>query len=642
MVTGSNIQRLTRNVQRSSESWGGRFFIERWEFPVERWALMAKPILIYDGECRFCCRWIEAWKVITGDRVEYATSQEAGARFPQIAQEEFSGAVQWVGADGSRCAGAKAVFSALATSTWYGRAALDLCRAPVFAGTVEAAYRMVARNREFFSLLTRWLWGNDVRPPTYAMSSWVFLRVLGGIYLVAFLSFGVQIDGLIGSKGILPAGDFFAAAGRYAGNGAFWQWPSVLWWTGAGDAALHGWCWAGVVVAALLMVGIAPGACLIFLWADYLSLTIAGQDFYQFQWDILLLEAGFLAIFLTPWVWWSKKAAVPPRSGHFLLIWLLFRFLFSSGMVKLTSGDPSWTNGTALDFHYFTQPLPTPLAWYAQQLPGWFQSLSVKGMFFAELVLPFFLFLPRRPRLCGAGGIAALQVMILLTGNYGFFNLLTLALCLLAVDDVVWGKLAERKRIRLAQNFLPGWLLRPVAGVLFAVSLVPLTSAFRQPWGILAPLGEIYAAVAPFRSMNGYGLFAVMTKERKEILVQGSDDGRNWKTYVFRYKPGDPRRAPPWVAPYMPRLDWQMWFAALGSAEQNPWFERFMLRLLEGSPPVLNLLESDPFVGGKPRYVRALADDYTFTTVEEARQTGNWWKTEPAAIYFLEASLKGE
>ena len=602
----------------------------------------AKPLLTYDSECRFCCRWIEACKAVTGNRVDYECSQTTRPRFPQIAPQEFIRSVQWVGVDGSICSGAKAVFSALATATWLGRMALVLYRrVPVFARAAEVAYAGVAAHRGFFSALTRILWGADVRPPTYAVSSWVFLRLLGGIFLVAFLSFDAQIDGLVGTKGILPAADFFQVVGHAAGSASFRECPSLLWLTGAGDAALHGWCWAGVFSSVLLMGGIAPAANLVFLWAVYLSLSLAGQEFYQFQWDILLLETGFLAIFIAPWKWWTNKAHPPSRVAHFLLIWLLFRLLFESGLVKLTSGDPTWASGTALDYHYFTQPLPTPVAWFAQQLPEWFQWLSVKATLVIELALPFLLFFPRRLRLLGAGGIAFLQALIAMTGNYGIFNLLTLSLCLLAADDVVWGRFADRMMAGRRQRFLPSWIIGPVAAAVFLLSLVPLAFAFRRPVPWIGPLVRVYETVLPFRTINGYGLFAAMTTERREIILQGSDDGANWKTYGFRFKPGPVRLAPPWVAPYMPRLDWQLWFAALAGAERTPWFEKFLLRLLQGSPPVLDLLGDAPtFSGGCPRYVRALTDGYTFTTMAERKKTGAWWNAKPLAIYFPEVSLE--
>ncbi len=593
-----------------------------------------RPVLIYDGECRFCCRWIERWRMMTGDRVDYQPSQKLAGKYAGISEEELAEAVQWVGVEGERLSGAEAVMAALATNTWLGRSMLAAYRrTQPFAILANAAYAFVARHRGLFSRLTFLLWGDDVRPPTYATSTYWFLRGLGAIYLIAFLSFWWQAAGLLGERGIAPASHFFQRAGEVLGPEGFWQLPSLCWWASS-DTALNIWCGIGVLASLSLLAGFAPLACLSILWAVYLSLTVAGQVFYQFQWDILLLEAGFLAIFAAPLAWKLRPAA-PPRVAHFLLLWLLFRLMFASGVVKLSSGDASWADGSALTFHYFTQPLPTPPAWYAQQLPAWWQWLSVKVMFFIELILPFFLFAPRRLRLLAAGGMAFLQVLIALTGNYSFFNLLTLALCLLAVDDAVW----QRRRNGPAR-FLPRTFLQPVAAGLVVLSLVPLAGAFRRLLPLPSVLVDTYEAVAPFRTVNGYGLFAVMTKERPEIIVQGSEDGLVWKTYTFRYKPGDVHRAPPWIAPYMPRLDWQMWFAALGSVEGNPWFVNFLQRLLEGSPEVVALLEDNPFPHKPPRFVRALTDDYVFTTSAEAAQTGDWWKAEPAGVYCGELSLR--
>jgi lipase maturation factor 1 len=602
------------------------------------------PTLIYDGDCKFCARWVERWRVTTGDRVRYISSQEAAEEFPEIAAQEANEAVQWVGADGERLSGAAAVFAALATAPAGGRTLLSLYdEKPWFARGADTAYRTVARNRIFFSRVTRLLWGADVRVPTFGVSTWLFLRLIGVVYLLAFVSYWVQLPGLNGAKGILPAAEFFDRVREILGNAGFLQFPSVC-WLGAGDPALYSWCAAGILAAIVLIVGFMPLPCLIFLWFDYLSLTVAGQLFYQYQWDVLLLEAGFMSIFLAPLVLRLGTAANPPRAARFLIVWLLFRLIFASGVVKLTSGDPAWANGSALEYHYFTQPLPTPLAWFAQQLPASWQSVSLWTMFAIELVLPFFLFGPRRVRLFATGAIAMLQLLIALTGNYGFFNLLTLVLCLICMDDAVWRQLRPakwplaRERHRPAR-FLPRKLVFAATLAIVLLSLVPLAAAFRRPMPVLAPLAIVYEAVTPFRTINGYGLFAVMTKERKEILVQGSEDGVTWKAYTFRFKPGDPRRAPPWVAPYMPRLDWQMWFVALGTAEQNPWFLRFLERLLEGSSTVSDLLEQNPFENNPPRFLRALSDRYTFTTITEGRRTGLWWNVEPAATYFPAVSL---
>ncbi len=604
---------------------------------------MEKPVLIFDGTCGFCRRWIARWQAVTGDRVEYAASQELNGRFPEFSAEDFSRAVCWAGPDGERFTGARAVFASLAADSPVAGILLRLhLRSRPFAAAADAVYGFISRHRSMFSALTAIGWGHDVRPPTYALSTRWFLRGIAAVYLIAFVSFTVQARGLVGESGILPAQAFFARAGAALGPEGFWLLPSACWW-GASDAVLCGLGIAGAAVAALVLAGFVPMAGLIFLWGAYLSLSIAGQDFYRFQWDLLLLEAGFLSLFLAP-LGWRLRAGNPPRISRFLVVWLLFRLMFCSGVVKLTSGDPAWSDGSALEFHYFTQPLPTPLAWFAAQLPDWWQFFSVKVMFLAELMLPFLLFGPRHPRLAAAAGIVLLQILIAAAGNYGFFNLLTMVLCLLAVDDAVWRRWfpsAGSAQSTPSAKFLPRWALIPAGAAFFLLSLVPSAGAFRHPMPWMAPLAEIYDTVAPFRTINGYGLFAVMTTERREIIVQGSEDGFDWKTYTFRFKPGDPRRAPPWVAPYMPRLDWQMWFAALGSPENNPWFAAFLQRLGEGSPSVLGLLEKNPFPGRPPRFLRALSDRYTFTTAPEARVTGDWWNTEPAAIYYPEVSTGG-
>ena len=409
----------------------------------------------------------------------------------------------------------------------------------------------------------------------YAVSGRVFLRLLGFIYLLAFASYWVQLGGLIGERGILPAGGVFQqgerdprrrgvlAVSKCILDGG-WRHGSLRMVRRRNRRVGNLDAWLRAVAVPRFLVGRLP-------FAD----ASRDRSFTSFNGIFCCSRRDFLAIFLSPLNLRLRRAGNPPRPARFLLIWLLFRLVFASGVVKLSSGDPAWLNGTALDYHYFTQPLPTPVAWFAQQLPGWWQVMSVRVMFFVELVSSVFSLRPQALRLVAAGGIAALQVLIALTGNYGFFNLLTLALCLLAVDDAVWSKWAPEgcgpRGIPADQaRFLAKPFLLAVAVVIFLLSLVPLAASFRRPIPVLAPLMLAYQSVAPFRTINGYGLFAVMTKERREIVVQGSDDGVTWRTYAFRFKPGDPRRAPGWVAPYMPRLDWQMWFAALGSVEREP------------------------------------------------------------------------
>ena len=405
-------------------------------------------------------------------------------------------------------------------------------------------------------------------------------------------------------------------------------------------------CGAGVVLSLLLALQIAPLFCLILLWVLYLSLSVAGQVFMNFQWDYLLLEVGFLSIFLAPFRLFPSRRYQSPISpwAHFLLLWLLFRLMFMSGVVKLTSGDESWWNLTALHYHYETQPLPTPLSWWANQLPPWFQSFSTIVMFGIELGAPFLLFAPRRLRLTGVLGLLTLQVLIAMTGNYCFFNLLTVALCLLAVDDACWPRIGRRARSRpqVRGAAWPLWILVPVVAVDLALS-GPLV------WNGLFPEADWpsffsvpYAFLEPFRSLNGYGLFRVMTKTRPEIIVEASQDGYTWRAYEFKYKVGDPMRAPPIVAPHQPRLDWQMWFAALDDIRGEPWFMNFLARLLQGSPAVLRLIETNPFPDAPPRYIRARLFEYHFTNALEKKQTGGWWRREEAGLYCPPVSIRGE
>ncbi|MDE3161464.1 MAG: lipase maturation factor family protein [Acidobacteriota bacterium] len=437
------------------------------------------------------------------------------------------------------------------------------------------------------------------------------LRALGAVYFTAFVSFGVQAGGLIGSRGILPFAAYFRAARASLGAAAYWEIPSILWLTWSDRALAAVWI-LGAVCAILAAFGyyqrVALAGCLV-LW---LSLCSAGQDFLSYQWDVLLLEAGFLAVFADD---------SPVRV--WLFRWLAFRLMFFSGAGKLLSGDPAWRNLTALDYHYETQPLPTPLAWYAYQLPMAFQRVSTLFVFAAELVAPLLFFGPRRFRHAGAGAVILLQLLILVTGNYTFFNFLTITLALFLF--------VEPKRVpRGRAHHAVTSALATFVGLTSGLLLLELFNLALPPGG-----GAVLHAIAPLRIINSYGLFTVMTVQRPEIVVEGSNDGVHWLAYEFRYKPGGVMRAPPVVAPHQPRLDWQMWFAALGTRQENPWFTRFVIRLLEGEGSVLRLLESNPFPKAPPKYIRARIFLYHFTHFGDRP----WWRREDEGLYFPPASL---
>ena len=501
---------------------------------------------------------------------------------------------------------------------------------PGFAAISEIAYGFIARHRKVGSAFTRVLWGRDVRPPTYFWARRWFLRAVGLIYLIAFVSLWVQVDGLIGANGISPVNQFLPAVHEQLGRQAYSLLPTLCWFNSS-NAFLHFLCGAGVAFSLLLVFGIAPVICLTALFVFYLSLTISGQTFLSFQWDILLLETGFLSIFLAPWQLWLKRGQEPPvsRAALFLLKLLLFKLMVMSGVVKLTSGDDCWWNLTALDYHYWSQPLPTIFGWWADQHPEWFKHFSVGFCMAVEIIAPFFIWTPRRPRLIAAGLMIFLQLVIALTGNYCFFNLLTLALCLLLIDDGVAASLRDPRTFRTAKR-LQDRLSTSGAIIVLVVSL-PINgwlifTAFKPDAAWPRSLAFAYQHLEPFRIVNGYGLFRVMTKDRREIVIEGSADGIDWLPYEFKWKPGDVTRAPGWCAPHQPRLDWQMWFAALGTPEQNPWFIRLAICLLKGKPDVTRLFAHNPFPNQPPRYIRAILYRYRFTTAKEHRQTGAWWK----------------
>ena len=614
------------------------------KIPLHVSNLPPKPLIIWDGDCHFCRRWIERWREITRGVVDYATSQESAERFPEIPREQFEHSVIYIETDGAVYSGAEAVFRSLRCRSSKKWLAWSYDRLPAFAPVSESLYRIISRNRRFASVITKLLWGNDVRPPTYFAARRWFLRAVGLIFLIAFVSLWVQIDGLIGSNGITPVREFLPAARAQLGDRALSILPTLCWFNSS-DTFFHFLCGGGVVLSLVLVVGIAPALSLVGLVAFYLSLTIAGQTFLSFQWDILLIEIGFLSIFLAPWRLWSKRGTDPPvsRAALFLLKVLLFKLLVMSGVVKLTSGDDSWWDLTALDYHYWSQPLPTVIGWWADQSPEWFKKFSVAFCLVVEIIVPFFIWAPRRLRLFACGLLIFLQVMIAATGNYCFFNLLTIALCLLLIDDDVAASLRETRARRIATR--PQDKLSICAATAVIVVTLPLNAQLiysalkpEAEWPRL--LGSVYARAEAFRIVNGYGLFRVMTKDRREIIIEGSADGLDWKPYEFKWKPGDVMRAPGWCAPHQPRLDWQMWFAALGSYRQNPWFVQLVISLLHGKPQVAALFERNPFPQNPPRYVRAALYRYRFTTAEEHRETGAWWKRQELGEYLPSVSLE--
>jgi lipase maturation factor len=506
---------------------------------------------------------------------------------------------------------------------------------PGFAAISELIYAFIAAHRTAFYRISVFLWGRDYGPPRYDLASWLFLRLFGLIYLAAFISFGAQALGLIGSHGILPLSELVEAIGGRAGSERFFVMP-MLFWINASDFAIQAVCWAGAGFSLLLIFNVLPRLSLSLLYVLYLSLLYGGQTFMSFQWDTFLLETGVLALLMS-------FAQAP---GLWLLRWLLFRFMFMSGMVKLLSADPNWWNLSALQYHFFTQPLPTPLAWYAAQLAPAVLRFATGGLFVVELALPFLIFCPRRLRFLAAFGILLLQSCILFTGNYNWFNLQTMLLCLLLFDDAALQKILPQRLRKLLSLRGQRQASRIASRLVGALGLLLVFSSLVQMdlrFGGSPPaaMRKIEQLIEPMRLVSSYGLFAVMTTQREEIVIEGSQDGVEWREYEFRYKPGDLARRPLWNIPHQPRLDWQMWFAALDDPRNVSWFARFLERLLEDEPTVTALLEKNPFPGMRPQYIRAQFYDYSFTGSAEKSQ-GLWWRRRAMGLYFPVVRLKAK
>lgn len=458
----------------------------------------------------------------------------------------------------------------------------------------------------------------------YRLIAALFLRLMGVFYLIAFVSLAVQVDGLVGSLGIDPLADKLARIQEQAGLAHYLRLPTLFWF-GASDAALTGVAVAGCAVALLIIANLFQRLALIAAFVLYLSLYHACQIFLNFQWDGLLLEAGFLAIFLTP----------RSRLVVFLFRWLLFRLRFMSGLSKLATGDASWSGLTALNHYFEVQPLPTPLAWYFHQLPDWLLRFGTGATLFIEILVPLMMFLPRRWRFTAAWLTIFWQVLIILTSNHNWFNFLTIALCLFLFDDRAVARIvpaALRKRLDAPPQPRPGgqtvrrFGVMLLAGFILTASMLHFDELFRMR-PITGVAGQLLDYSEAWRVINKYHVFGSMTTERIELEVSGSHDGRTWQPYVFQYKPGDLQRRPQVVIPHQPRLDWQMWFVTLHPRHLR-WFEGFLQALLDNSPSVTALLAHNPFVDAAPRYIRVEAYRYHFTTPRERAASGAWWRRE--------------
>jgi hypothetical protein len=516
---------------------------------------------------------------------------------------------------------------------------------------MERALRSFATATQATSIAAapmRWLFDGQSGPGDRFLARWIFLRALAAIYFSAFYSLLFQIEGLNGPNGILPAQFLLRALGNVRAL-RFWYAPTVF-WLSSGSHMIMAVVLVGMAASITAFCNLWPRLSLFVCFICFLSFVTSAQAFSNYQSDGMLLEAGFIALFFAPHgirPGWGI-ASPPPRASLFLLQWEWFRIYFESGLVKLLGGDPEWRNFSAMDDYYQNGPLPTWIGYYVAHLPHWFHAASVAGTLAMELAIVWMLFLPRRARLICFCIVTPWEIGVILTANYTFLNYLVLALGFLLLDDrsVIW-LVPQRFRYTLLHtqttedvsttprwsSWLSSFRISVVAVMLSWIAYATTAKLIKMPFFDF-PLPSLpVIALEPFRIANQYGLFARMTRGRYEIEFQGSNDGKDWTPYPFRYKPQTLNRAPGIYAPYQPRFEWNLWFASLGDWRQNDFVPLAEERLLEGNREVLELFSYNPFEQAPPRYVRAVLWQYWFTSMEEKRQSGNWWKRELVGLY---------
>ncbi len=494
-----------------------------------------------------------------------------------------------------------------------------------------------------------YLFDRERGPRNHLIARWIFLRGLGAIFFSAFFALLFQIKGLIGTAGILPAEEYLAKA-RALGGLRFWYVPSVL-WLGSGNHAVMALSWIGLVASLLLIANVAPRAALLACFLCFLSFIAVSQDFGQYQSDGMLLEAGFLSLFVAPAGLFPRlgRQSLPSRAAILLLLFEWLRIYFQSGAVKLLSGDPTWRNLTAMYEYYQNGPLPTWIGWYLQHLPHLFQVASAALTLIMELGLIWLALLPRPWKIACFCIVTVWQIGVIATANYAFLNYLVLLLAIWLLDDRLLSRFVpaplharwrdatatiEPAAARSAPaSIARAWRISTAAVFLVWIAYATLAQSAEMFWRNAPFPQRPILALEPFRVANSYGLFAVMTPHRYEIEFQGSNDGITWTPYPFRYKPQALNERPGIYAPYQPRFDWNLWFASLTSWTEAPIVPLTEERLLEGDSDVLTLFRKNPFPQRPPKYVRAVLWQYWFSSWPERRATGNWWRRQFLGTY---------
>ncbi len=457
------------------------------------------------------------------------------------------------------------------------------------------------------------------------------LRLLGLVYTMAFLTLALQGPALLGPRGLLPIETYLTQVAVEAGSRArgFWMLPSIFWWSSS-DGAIAAAGWAGVGLGLIVLAGYANAILLALLCALQISIVNVGQTFYGFGWEIQLVETGFLCIFLVPLLDARPfPRRPPPVMVVWLLRWLAARIMWGAGLIKLR-GDPCWRNLSCLDYHFETQPIPNPLTPFFHALPHWLHAVGVAFNHFVEIVAPFFVFGPTRIRRFGGAAMLLLQIILILSGNLAFLNWLTVVPILACFDDGLWQRLLPRALVARADAAAAG--ARPsraqgivTAGLGVAIALLSVPPVLNM----LSGEQIMNTSFTRLPIVNTYGAFGSVGRERNQLVFEGTEDEvvgdqTRWHPYAFKCQPVDPARRPCWMSPYHYRLDWLLWFAAMGSPRDYDWTLRLIWNLLAADPATLLLLGEDPFHGRAPRHVRVELYRYHL----EPLGAPTWWARE--------------
>lgn len=477
----------------------------------------------------------------------------------------------------------------------------------------------------------------------YWLTRFVLLRLLGFVYFVAFLAAANQLVPLVGEHGLLPAEVWLRNLETHFGGRAagFWNVPTIF-WCGLSDGGLRLVAWIGAALSLVVLAGYANAIVLLVLWALYTSIVSVGQLWYSYGWEIQLLETGFLAVFLCPLLDGRPfPRRPPPVVIVWLYRWLIFRIMLGAGLIKLR-GDACWRDLTCLVYHYETQPIPNPLSWWLHFRPEWFHKAGTLWNHIIELLVPWFGFGPRMSRHVAGILMASFQGILILSGNLSFLNWLTIIPCLACLDDTFWARFLPRALVQRAMHAAEtAERSRPheIAAVVFAVVVAVLS--VDPVANLIEPKQVMNTSFNRLNLVNTYGAFGTVGRERMEIVFEGTSNPSlefaMWREYEFKAKPGDLRRRPVIVAPYQPRIDWQIWFAAMATPNQYPWTVHFVWKLLHNDSGTLSLIASNPFPSEPPRYVRAVLYRYRFTRPGEG---ATWWQRERLGLWLRPISLE--